>query len=45
LNTLGDLSREDAGIVMDTLEELKKEGSLRSYGWSTEKNWILMRSS
>jgi aryl-alcohol dehydrogenase-like predicted oxidoreductase len=33
---IGDLAKEEAGGVMETLEELKNEGLIRSYGWSAD---------
>ena len=33
---IGDLAKEEGGGVMETLEELKNEGLIRSYGWSTD---------
>jgi len=33
---IGDLAKEDANGVMETLESLKNEGLIRSYGWSTD---------
>jgi|SRR5690554_102577 len=33
---IGDLAKENANGVMETLDSLKNEGLIRSYGWSTD---------